>query len=147
MEDGNDNETLSRIAGDDRQRGIHRGGATNADRRQLAEILRQQRRTQQGKNLTADVGKQSYGSQLGTPILSDEDTGQRVVSEARTDGKTVGEQAMSQSREAAAHPARVPRMVITGNIISRGFTFLKLFNTEVSQPILIPTQNIRQQSA
>ena len=25
MEDGNDNETLSRIAGDDRQRGIHRG--------------------------------------------------------------------------------------------------------------------------
>ena len=102
MEDGNDNETLSRIAGDDRQRGIHRGGATNADRRQLAEILRQQRRTQQGKNLTADVGKQSYGSQLGTPILSDEDTGQRVVSEARTDGKTVGEQAMSQKQRGSS---------------------------------------------
>ena len=28
-----------------------------------------------------------------------------------------------------------------------GFTFLKLFSTEVSQPMLIPTQNIRQQSA
>ena len=51
------------------------------------------------------------------------------------------------TREAAAHPARVPRMVITGSIISRGFTFLKLFSIEVSQPMLIPTQNIWQQSA
>ena len=76
MEDGNDNETLSRIAGDDRQRGIHRGGSTHADRRQLAEILRQQGRTEQGENLTEDVGKQGDGSQLGTPILRDEDARQ-----------------------------------------------------------------------
>ena len=35
------------------------------------------------------------------------------------------------------HPARVPRMVITGSSISRGFTFLKLFRIEVSQPMLV----------
>ena len=76
MEDGNDDEALARIAGDDRQRGIHRGGSTYADRRKLAEILRQQRRTKKGENLTADVGKQGDGSQLGTPILRDEDARQ-----------------------------------------------------------------------
>ena len=38
-------------------------------------------------------------------------------------------------------------MIITGSIISRGFTFLKLFRIEVSQPMLIPTQNIKQQRA
>ena len=98
MEDGNDDEALARIAGDDRQRGIHRGGSTYADRRQLAEILRQQRRTEQGENLSADVGKQGDGSQLGTTVLRDEDARQRVVSEARTDGETVGELTVSQNQ-------------------------------------------------
>ena len=56
MEDGNDDEALARTAGDDGQRGIHRGGATYADRCQFAEIPSQQRSTQQGENLAADVG-------------------------------------------------------------------------------------------
>ena len=76
VEDGNDDEALARIAGDDRQRGIHRGGSTYADRCQLAEILRQQGRTKKGENLTEDIGKQGDGSQLGTPILRDEDARQ-----------------------------------------------------------------------
>ena len=76
MKDGNDDEVLSRHAGNNRQRSIHCGGATYADRCQLAEILRQQGRTEQGENLTEDVGKQGDGSQLGTPILRDEDARQ-----------------------------------------------------------------------
>lgn len=41
----------------------------------LAEILRQQRRTKQGENLTEDVGKQGDGW-LGLTILRDEDARQ-----------------------------------------------------------------------
>ena len=74
MEDGNDDEALARTAGDDGQRGIHRGGATYADRCQFAEIPSQQRSTQQGENLAADVGKKGDGSQFGAPVFGDEDT-------------------------------------------------------------------------
>ena len=51
------------------------------------------------------------------------------------------------STDTAAHPAKVPRMVITGSSIRRGFTFLKLLRMVVSQPMLMPTQNMRQQRA
>lgn len=43
MKDGNDDEVLSRHAGNNRQRSIHCGGTTYADRCQFTEISRQQR--------------------------------------------------------------------------------------------------------
>lgn len=42
----------------------------------------QQRSTQQGENLAADVGKKGDGSQFGAPVFGDEDTRKRVISES-----------------------------------------------------------------
>ena len=82
MEDGNDDETLARISGDDWQRCIHGRGSTYTDRCQFAEVFCQQRSTQQGENLAADVGKKGDGSQFGAPVFGDEDTRKRVISES-----------------------------------------------------------------
>lgn len=82
MEDGNDDETLARISGDDRQRCIHGRSSTYTDRCQFAEVFCQQRSTQQGENLAADVGKKGDGSQFGAPVFGDEDTRKRVISES-----------------------------------------------------------------
>ena len=82
MEDGNDDETLARISGDDCQRFIHSRGSTYADRCQFAEVFCQQRSTQQGENLAADVGKKGDGAQFGAPVFGDEDTRKRVISES-----------------------------------------------------------------
>ena len=98
MEDGNDDETLARTAGDNRQRGIHRRGSSHTDWCQLAEILYQQRRTEQGENLSADICQQGYRTQLRSTILRDEDTRQRVISESRTYSQTVRQLAMTQQQ-------------------------------------------------
>ena len=74
MEDGNDDETLARISGDDWQRCIHGRGSTYTDRCQFAEVFCQQRSTQQGENLAEDVGKKGDSSQFGAPVFGDEDT-------------------------------------------------------------------------
>ena len=96
MEDGNDDETLARTAGDNRQRGIHRRGTTHANGSQLAKILRQQGRTEQSEYLSADISQQGYRAQFRSTILRDEDTRQRVIPKSRTDGKAVEEMAMGQ---------------------------------------------------
>ncbi len=98
MEDGNDDETLARTAGDNRQRGIHRRGSSHTDWCQLAEILYQQRRTEQGENLSADICQQGYRTQLRSTILRDKDTRQRVISESRTYRQTVRQLAMTQQQ-------------------------------------------------
>ena len=98
MEDGNDDETLARTAGDNRQRGIHRRGSSHTDRCQLAEIPYQQRRTEQGENLSADICQQGYRPQLRSTILRDKDTRQRVISESRTYSQTVRQLAMTQQQ-------------------------------------------------
>ena len=96
MEDGHDDETLTRITGNDGEGSVHRGGTTYADRCQSSKILRQQWGTQQGENLSADVGKQSDGTKFCPTVLGDEDARQRVVAESRTYRQTVGKLTMPQ---------------------------------------------------
>ena len=98
MEDGNDDETLARTAGDNRQRGIHRRGSTHTDWCQLAKIFHQQRRTEQGEYLSADISQQGYRAQLRSTILRDEDARQRVIPESRTYCQTIRQLAMSQQQ-------------------------------------------------
>ena len=96
MEDGNNDETLARTAGDNRQRGIHRRGTTHANGSQLAKILCQQGRTEQGDNFSADISQQGYRAQFRSTILRDEDTRQRVIPKSRTYRQTIRQLSVSQ---------------------------------------------------
>ena len=144
MEDGNDDETLARISGDDWQRCIHGRGSTYTDRCQFAEVFCQQRSHDRVR-----ISRQMLARRAMVPSSAPRYSVMKILERVISNPEPIAGQSVSwrwlKMRDSAAQPANVPRMVITGSIIRRGFTFLKLFSTEVSQPMLIPTQNIRRQ--
>ena len=108
VEDGHHDQFLSCRLSDDRQGGVHRGGASGRDGSQPSEPTHQERCTQQRHQLAGNVGQEGDGSRLGSFVFGDEDARQGVVAEARTDGEAVRQAAVRQEQADECRPCQRP---------------------------------------
>ena len=91
VHNGNEHPLLAREAGDDRQGGIHGGGAAARDGGQRADPAYHERREKQCGQLAHDVGQQGHGAQLRALVLGDEDGRKGIIGKAGTHGQAFAE--------------------------------------------------------
>ena len=89
MIDREDDKFLAGDIGDDRQRSVHRCGASRAYGCQRAEEAGKQRGPEQSDDLTRYVGEQGYRAELRAAIFGDEYARQGVIAEAASHGEHI----------------------------------------------------------
>lgn len=83
---------------------VHRRGTAHRDEAEAADA-RQERRGQKGRHFPQDVGQQRDRGPARAERLPDEDAGERIIGEARTDGEALRER-FSRQEEAHGRHAR-----------------------------------------
>ena len=106
VDDGDSSKLGTADAGDNRERGVGRGGSTDANGGQRTKEAKEQGGKQEGGELAQHVIHQSQGAEFYIAHLGDEHAGEGIVAEAGAHGKPVGHTTtlQQQGHKQGAHP-------------------------------------------
>lgn len=97
---------VARRARNDRQRCVHGGSPSGRNRGKASEPTDEKRSTKQSQQLTRYVGKQGHSAKLRATVFSDENARKRIIAEAGTHGKTVGQATARKQQTGNGHSAK-----------------------------------------